>query len=245
VFVSSTRTRIVELLAQGHTPAEIALVLGLARNTVYYHLDRLRAGAEADEPPMALVLPPRACRSVTTRGDVERLLAEGLSRGEIARRLGLSKSTVSYHARRLGAPVDERGARRYDWKIVQTYYDAGHSVAECVEAFGFSKQTWHAAKQRGDIVARGHAMPLEELLAGGIPRARFNIKRRLIAEGLKVAGCEHCGIREWLGAPLSFALHHINGDRHDNRLENLQLLCPNCHSQTKNFAGRKRPPRAA
>jgi 5-methylcytosine-specific restriction endonuclease McrA len=34
------------------------------------------------------------------------------------------------------------------------------------------------------------------------------------------------------------ALHHINGDGRDNRLENLQFLCPNCHSQTENFAGR-------
>jgi DNA-binding CsgD family transcriptional regulator len=245
VFVSSTRTRIAELLAQGYTPAEIAVRLGLARNTVYYHRDRLRAEAAADVPAAALDLPPRARRSVATRGEVERLLADGLSRAEIARRLGLSKSAVSYHARRLGAPVDERGARRYDWSVVQAYYDAGHSLAECVAAFGFSKQSWHAAKLRGDIVARGAAMPLAELLAASTPRGRFNIKRRLVVEGLKTGCCETCGLTEWRGAPLSLVLHHVNGDRHDNRFENLQFLCPNCHSQTENFSGRKRPPRAA
>jgi 5-methylcytosine-specific restriction endonuclease McrA len=42
------------------------------------------------------------------------------------------------------------------------------------------------------------------------------------------------------GAPLAMALHHSNGNGLDNRLENLQLLCPNCHSQTENFAGRGR-----
>ena len=41
-------------------------------------------------------------------------------------------------------------------------------------------------------------------------------------------------------AQLSLCLHHINGDRHDNRLENLELLCPNCHSQTPNFGSKNK-----
>lgn len=53
---------------------------------------------------------------------------------------------------------------------------------------------------------------------------------------------ETCGLEEWLGRPLSMALHHVNGEDADNRLENLQMLCPNCHSQTENFAGRNRRP---
>ncbi|HEV3377193.1 MAG TPA: HNH endonuclease [Thermoleophilaceae bacterium] len=40
--------------------------------------------------------------------------------------------------------------------------------------------------------------------------------------------------------PLSMALHHVNGEGRDNRLENLALLCPNCHAQTPNFSGRNR-----
>jgi HNH endonuclease len=128
--------------------------------------------------------------------------------------------------------------RRYDWAEVQSFYDAGHTVRECREHFGFANQTWNNAVRRGDVRARERAIPLDELLAVGPVRSRFNIKRRIVNAGLKRDRCEDCGITEWRGRALSMALHHVNGDGQDNRLENLRLLCPNCHSQTENFAGR-------
>jgi 5-methylcytosine-specific restriction endonuclease McrA len=173
---------------------------------------------------------------IRTRERVAALLEGGMGRLEVARTLGLSKSTVSYHARRLGLPVDERCNRRYDWSAVQRFYDEGHSVSQCQARFGFSRETWNAARRRGAVVPRPHAMPLEQLL--GAPRNRGHLKRRLIKLGLKEARCEICGISRWRERPLALALHHVNGNKHDNRLENLRLLCPNCHSQTENFAGR-------
>jgi DNA-binding CsgD family transcriptional regulator len=234
----SHRTRIAQLAAEGRTPQEIALSTGLAGPTVAYHLGRLAEPAEAVAPDTS---PAAAARTqVPTREAVARLLADGLSRLAIARTLGLSKSTVSYHARRLGEPVDERGARRYDWAAVQAYYDEGHSVRECVRHFGFSHQTWHAAMKRGAVVSRPQRIPIERLCAEATPRNRWSLKRRLFAEGLKEERCEACGLTEWLGAPLSMALHHVNGERDDNRLESLQILCPNCHAQTSTWSGRRR-----
>jgi hypothetical protein len=179
-------------------------------------------------------------RIVETRVLVSRMLSQGKSRGEIAVALSLSKSTVSYHARRLGHPVDERGARRYDWSAVQRYYDEGHSVRECVAQFGFSRQTWSAAVRRGAVVTRAYALPLDLLLVADMYRCRHNLKSRLLRAGLKQNRCEECGLMAWRGRPLSMALHHVNGDGRDNRLQNLQFLCPNCHSQTENFSGRGR-----
>jgi hypothetical protein len=172
-----------------------------------------------------------------TRQRVRQLLEEGKGVKEISRLLGVSPPTVCYHKRRLGYGMDDRFATRYDWGAVQAYYDAGHSVSECERHFGFTRWAWCCAVRRDALTSRPQAMPLAQLLIYG-PRSRNNIRRRLIAEGIKGAACEACGISEWREAPLSLELHHRNGEKHDNRLENLALLCPNCHSQTDSWGGR-------
>jgi DNA-binding CsgD family transcriptional regulator len=242
VFVQEIKSQIVELLDAGLSPNEVAWRLGVAGPTVSYHVARIRS---ADEGGSSLAPAPVARKEIETRSLVADLLGEGLSRGEIARRLGLTKSTVSYHARRLGVTVDARCARRYDWEAIQRYYDLGHSVRDCQAQFGFSLQTWHAAAKRGAIVARPAGLPMDQLLVAGTYRSRHNLKLRLLKEGLKSPRCEACGLTEWRDRPISFALHHVNGDRDDNRLGNLKLLCPNCHSQTDTFAGRNGSRRAA
>jgi DNA-binding CsgD family transcriptional regulator/5-methylcytosine-specific restriction endonuclease McrA len=235
MFVSIARQAIARLYHSGMKQPEIARQLDLAPTTVSYHVERILRG-DSDESPTEAVPPGNVPRR--TREAVVELLAQGLAKVEIARRLGVSKATVSYHVRCLGKPVDERFGKRYDWDAVQHYYDDGHSVRECMKAFGFSSASWSDAARRGAVVGRPRATPISELLVAGKYRGRENLKLRLVREGLKQLRCERCGLDEWHGAPLNVELHHINGDRLDNRLENLELLCPNCHSQTGTYSGR-------
>ncbi|HEX6117205.1 MAG TPA: HNH endonuclease signature motif containing protein [Solirubrobacterales bacterium] len=178
-------------------------------------------------------------RQGITRALVRDLLATGLSPAEVALRIGVTKSTVAFHMRRLDIEVDERCARRYDWAEIQRAYDSGLSVRECAARFGFNLASWHKAVLRGAIEARPAAMAIEQLLVKGRTQTnRSHLKQRLLSDGLKRNRCERCGLTEWQGKPLNMQLHHRNGDGTDNRLENLEILCPNCHAQTDTYGGR-------
>lgn len=87
----------------------------------------------------------------------------------------------------------------------------------------------------------GNKIELKEILKGKYPEYQtFKLKKRLILEGYKKHECEECKITEWNGKTISIELDHIDGDRTNHKLENLKMLCPNCHSQTPTFRGKKR-----
>jgi predicted DNA-binding protein YlxM (UPF0122 family) len=180
-----------------------------------------------------------------TRKAVAKLLADGFSQAQIADELAVSRPTVCFHMRKLGIPVKSELARRYDWNEIRDFYEAGHSFRECQREFGFSRDAWADGVRRGAIEPRPRAEPIELLLIAGKRRSRYHVKGRLLLAGLKEPRCEHCGLTHWREQPISFELHHVNGDGKDNRLENLLLRCPNCHSQTDTWGGRNKARRAA
>lgn len=79
--------------------------------------------------------------------------------------------------------------------------------------------------------------PVEQYLVKGSNIKTYKLKLKLLNSGLKENKCEICGCVEWNGKPIICQLHHIDGDETNNELSNLQMLCPNCHSQTENYCG--------
>lgn len=131
------------------------------------------------------------------------------------------------------------------------------SYAEVVSVLGLSRKAagnWKTVKEAiadNDLDAshfthrpRVHSggpstRPLSDILvAGGKRYGTSNLRKRLLSEGLKAYLCEECGLSEWRGQPIALELDHISGDNVDNRLENLKMLCPNCHAQTPTWRGR-------
>lgn len=93
-------------------------------------------------------------------------------------------------------------------------------------------QAWNKGKKLGS------KQPLENYLVVGSTISSYKLKLKLLSEGFKEAKCECCGIEEWNGQKAPLEIDHINGVNNDNSLDNLRILCPNCHAQTETYRGK-------
>jgi hypothetical protein len=85
------------------------------------------------------------------------------------------------------------------------------------------------------------ARKVEDALIGMYPTwPTYQLKLALLKKGILENKCAECGITDWQGKPLAIELDHIDGDSTNHKLENLRMLCPNCHSQTPTFRSKKR-----
>lgn len=90
-------------------------------------------------------------------------------------------------------------------------------------------------KNIGDRGRRWKVYPLNDYLSNKRKIHSCKLKHWLFNEGIKINKCEMCKLTSWNDKFIGLELHHIDGNRNNNSLKNIQILCPNCHSQTQNY----------
>ena len=157
------------------------------------------------------------------------------------------------------------GKFKFDPDAIQKAVQSSYSIAGTLRLLGLRAAggnyatikrlilAWHvdvahwtgSGHRKGSKIPVVPARPLIELLRRDGPTNTDKLRKRLIREGLFQPLCSNCGFATWLGKPIPLELDHRDGDRNNQELENLRLLCPNCHALTPTYRGRNRRGRSS
>lgn len=159
-------------------------------------------------PPSLSSNGPTVRRYSYTEHDVRDAVATSLSYAEVLRKLGVRPAGGNYD-------TIKRLVRKME---VDTSHFTGRG------------------HRRGRTY--GPRLPLQDVLCAGSTVQSYKLKRRLLDEGVFERVCMHCDGDRWGTEPIPLELHHKDGDRHNNRLDNLEILCPNCHALTDTYRGK-------
>jgi len=107
------------------------------------------------------------------------------------------------------------------------------AVQEMIKKYNFDISHFNGQGHTKNIGK--YRVPIEDYLTNKKSIQSFKLRNRLFAEGYFEKKCCRCGLTEWLGQPIPLELHHKDGNKQNNQLSNLEILCPNCHYFTDTY----------
>lgn len=145
-----------------------------------------------------------------TRQEIEKFVDDSYSFASLADKLGYCKISGSYLTTMKNM-------------VAELNLDISHFTGQG----WLSKQTYESSRY----------MPFDEYIRNGSAQTN-KIRKKLLKEGLKEYVCECCQNTLWNDMPIPLEVHHKDGNKKNNDISNLQLLCPNCHALTDNYRGK-------
>ena len=195
------------------TMRELCHALGVApRTKAYRRIERVVADLGLDSSHIA---PPPVGRGPIGLGVPDDLLRDLVARAA-------TRDDV-LHA--LGLEISRNNRRRLARAIARLDIGTGHLATSAGPPD--SRTRGRRSRQR-----------LDQVLRADTDVTSSSLRRRLLEEGLLPRRCNRCARTQWEGSPVPLELDHVDGDRRNNRLDNLRLLCPNCHALTPTYRGR-------
>jgi hypothetical protein len=147
-----------------------------------------------------------------SKDELRRLVEQSFSVAEVIKKAGLKPAGANYSA-------FHRLCKQYE-------IDCAHFTGQ-----GHLRNKTHDWNKK---------LPLSEILIEDSTYQSNKLRRRLVEEGVFEHKCSCCGLRKWMEKEIPLELEHKNGIHSDNRIENITLLCPNCHAFTLTYRGRNK-----
>ena len=138
---------------------------------------------------------------------------------------------------------------KFTKKEIEQFVKESKSYSELARKYGYNKECGSKIQIMKDMINQLD-LDISHFTFQGWNKDNFDYSRFIYGKKIRSANmldaiialrgrkCECCGLKEWMGKPIPLEAHHKDGDELNSTLENLQLLCPNCHAMTDTYKGK-------